>query len=237
MKEIWHGRHILGDYFPKLKVLELIQFPRQSAVQPFVQPFLFQSPNIEKLVEEKAPFHEIFECQGLGGVEKPALALTQLSGLRLSKLHELTCLWKEESNLESVFSNLRILEELQCSKLKNLVPSFITFENLTTLEVSACHELINLIEYSTVKNMVQLTRMSISECRMLKEIMACVDDEVKGGIGFSQLKYLQLCDLPRLASFCSGSCDFEFLSLEEVTVTCPNMQIFSHGECSTPKKL
>ncbi|GLT32034.1 hypothetical protein SLA2020_067280 [Shorea laevis] len=222
MKEIWHGQHIPGDYFPKLKVLELSYLPKQLVVQPF----LFQAPNLEKLVVSQASFHDIFKCQGLGGVEKPALASS----------HELTCLWKEESNLESVFSNLNILEVLRCSELKNLVPSFISFKNLTTLEVSACHELIYLIDYSTAKSMVQLTRMSISECHMLKEIMACVDDEVKDGIVFNQLKYLQLCVLPRLASFCSGSCNFEFLSLEEVIVTCPHMQIFSHGECSTPKK-
>ncbi|GKV47767.1 hypothetical protein SLEP1_g54633 [Rubroshorea leprosula] len=233
MKEIWHGQHIPGDYFPKLKVLGLSNFHKQLVVQPF----LFQAPNLEKLVVSQASFHDIFKCQGLGCVEKPALAFTQLSGLRLSDLHELTCLWKEESNLELVFSNLKILEVLQCSKLKNLVPSLISFRNLTTLEVCACNELMNLIEYSTAKGMVQLTRMSISECRMLKEIMACVDDEVKDGIVFSQLKYLQLCDLPKLASFCLGSCNFEFVSLEEVIVTCPNMQIFSHGECSTPKNL
>ncbi|GKV47935.1 hypothetical protein SLEP1_g54786 [Rubroshorea leprosula] len=234
MKEIWHGQHILGDYFPKLKVLDLTQFPEQLVIQPFV----FQSPNLEKLVVSKAPFQEIFKCQGLGGVEKPAPAPIQLSGLRLHELHELTCLWKEESNLESVFSDLKILEVLRCRKLKNLVPSFISFKNLTTLEVFACHGLINLIEYSTVKSMVQLTRMSIRECHMLKEIISCVDDEVKDGIVFSQLKYLQLCGLPRLASFCAGSCSFEFVSLEEVIVMgCPNMEIFSHGECSTPKKL
>ncbi|GKV47763.1 hypothetical protein SLEP1_g54629 [Rubroshorea leprosula] len=233
MKEIWHGQHIPGDYFLKLKVLELSNLPRQLVVQPF----LFQAPNLEKLVVSGASFHDIFKCQGLGGVEKPALAFTQLSGSGLSELHELTCLRKEESNLESVFSNLNILEVLRCSKLKNLVPSFVSFKNLTTLEVTACHELIYLIDYSTAKSMVQLTRMSISECDMLKEIMACVDDEVKDGIVFSQLKYLQLCVLPRLASFCSGSCNFEFLSLEEVIVSCPHMQIFSRGECSSPKKL
>ncbi|GKV47951.1 hypothetical protein SLEP1_g54800 [Rubroshorea leprosula] len=198
MKEIRQRQYIIGDYFPKIKVLELIQFPEQSDVQPF----LFQSPNLRKLVVSKAPFHEIFKCQGLGSVEKPALALTQLSEL---------------------------------SKLKNLGPSFIAFKNLTTLEVSA---FINLIEYSTAKSMVQLTKMSISKCQMLKEIVACVDEEVKDGIVFIQLKYLLLRGLPRLASFCSGNCGFEFASLEEVIVMgCPNMQIFSQGECSTTNKL
>ncbi|GKV47956.1 hypothetical protein SLEP1_g54804, partial [Rubroshorea leprosula] len=220
-KEIWHGQYP-GDYFPKLKVLKPIQLPEQSVVQPF----LFQSPNLEKLVVSEASFLELFQCQGLGDKAKPALALTESSELRLSEL------------LESVFYNLKTLEVLQCSNLKNLVPSFVSFKNLTTLEVSACHELINLIEYSTAKSMVQLTKMSISKCQMLKEIVACVGEEVKDGIAFIQLKYLLLRGLPRLASFCSGNCGFELTSLEEVIVMgCPNMHIFSRGECSTTNKL
>ncbi|GKV25959.1 hypothetical protein SLEP1_g35332 [Rubroshorea leprosula] len=221
MKEIWHGQYP-GDYFPKLKVLKLIQLPEQSVVHPF----LFQSPNLERLVVSEASFLELFQCQGLGDKAKPALALTESSELRLSEL------------LESVFYNLKTLEVLQCSNLKNLVPSFVSFKNLTTLEVSACHELINLIEYSTAKSMVQLTKMSISKCQMLKEIVACVGEEVMDGIAFSQLKYLLLRGLPRLASFCSRNCGFELASLEEVIVMgCPNMQIFSRGECSTTNKL
>ncbi|GKV44775.1 hypothetical protein SLEP1_g51930, partial [Rubroshorea leprosula] len=221
MKEIWHGQYP-GDYFPKLKVLKLIQLPEQSVVHPF----LFQSPNLERLVVSEASFLEPFQCQGLGDKAKPALALTESSELRLSEL------------LESVFYNLKILEVLQCSNLKNLVPSFVSFENLTTLEVSACPELINLIEYSTAKSMVQLTKISISECQMLKEIVACVDEDVKDVIVFIQLKCLLLRGLPRLASFCSWYCGFEFASLEEVIVMgCPNMQIFSQGECSTTNKL
>ncbi|GKV44817.1 hypothetical protein SLEP1_g51967 [Rubroshorea leprosula] len=221
MKEIWHGQYP-GDYFPKLKVLKLTELPEQSVVHPF----LFQSPNLEKLVVSEASFLEPFHCQGLGDKEEPALAVTESSELRLSEL------------LESVFYNLKTLEVLQCSNLKNLVPSFVSFKNLTTLEVSACHELINLIEYSTAKSMVQLTKMSISKCQMLKEIVACVDEEVKDGIVFIQLKYLLLRGLPRLASFCSGNCGFEFASLEDVIVMgCPNMRIFSQGECSTTNKL
>ncbi|GKV44789.1 hypothetical protein SLEP1_g51947 [Rubroshorea leprosula] len=221
MKEIWHGQYP-GDYFPKLEVLKLTKLHEQSVVHPF----LFQSPNLEKLVVSEASFLELFHCQGLGDKEKPALAVTESSELRLSEL------------LESVFYNLKTLEVLQCNNSKNLVPSFVSFKNLTTLEVSACHELINLIEYSTAKSMVQLTKMSISKCQMLKEIVACVDEEVKDGIVFIQLKYLLLCGLPRLASFCSGNCGFEFASLEEVIVMgCPNMRIFSQGECSTTNKL
>ncbi|GKV26340.1 hypothetical protein SLEP1_g35665 [Rubroshorea leprosula] len=61
-------------------------------------------------------------------------------------------------------------------------------------------------------------------------------DDVKDGILFSKLETLQLKVLPRLESFCSGSCNFEFPSLKDVIVMeCPNMLTFSEGEVSTPK--
>ncbi|EOY20456.1 Cc-nbs-lrr resistance protein, putative isoform 1 [Theobroma cacao] len=116
----------------------------------------------------------------------------------------------------------------------NLVPSSVYFENLTTLEVSKCHGFITLIALPTAKSMVHLARMSITDCQMMEEVVACAS-EVKDGIIFSQLKYLELGNLPSLSSFCSGKCSFLFPSLENVTVrNCSKMKIFSQGELSTP---
>ncbi|EOX93489.1 Uncharacterized protein TCM_002352 [Theobroma cacao] len=54
---------------------------------------------------------------------------------------------------------MRALEVHDCGKLKILVPSLVSFENLTTLEVSRCQGLKHLIAHSTAKSLVQLTRM------------------------------------------------------------------------------
>ncbi|GKV44802.1 hypothetical protein SLEP1_g51954 [Rubroshorea leprosula] len=70
----------------------------------------------------------------------------------------------------------------------------------------------------------------------LLETVTCLEDDVKDEIVFSKLKYLQLCGLPRLSSFCSVKCKFEFPFLEEVfLMDCSSMQTFSMDEIRTPK--
>ncbi|GLT36287.1 hypothetical protein SLA2020_106760 [Shorea laevis] len=232
IKEVWRGQRS-REFLPKLKSIELINYCERSA---FHQSFFLSLPSLEKLVVSETSWDELFQSEELGGEDNPALALARLSELRLSKLNELTYLWEDESHHESVFYNLRVLEVQECGKLKNLMPSFIYFRNLHTLELSRCHGLKNLMRYSTAKGLVQLTKMSVNDCAMMEEIVACMDDEVKDGIVFNHLEYLQLRDLHRLARFCSGNCNFDFPSLEEVIVVgCPSMQFFSMGELVTPE--
>ncbi|OMO62370.1 Ribosomal protein S7e [Corchorus capsularis] len=232
MRRIWHGQLRVEVYFCKLRVVELITFLDKSAVFP--HSFIQSLPNLEKLVVSLAVFSEIFNLEGFGGDEIDNLALTSLKELSLSKLYHLTHLWKEEYNCRA-FCKLESLEVLQCTKLRNLVPSSVSFENLTTLEVSKCHGLLSLIECSTAKSLVQLTRMSISDCDMIEEIIAVEGYEVKGGIVLTNLKYLQLRCLPCLAGFYLGNHSLDFPALEKVTVIgCPKMKIFSQGDLSTP---
>ena len=74
-------------------------------------------------------------------------------------------------------------------------------------------------------------------CKKLEEIVGHAGEEVKENrIAFSELKLLELDDLPRLTSFCLENYTLEFPSLERVFVThCPNMKTFSLGIVSTPK--
>ncbi|GKV30363.1 hypothetical protein SLEP1_g39179 [Rubroshorea leprosula] len=232
MKEIWHGQYP-GVYFPKLKdiKLEFRKFQKCSALPPF---FFQTLPSIEKLVVNEASFHEIFQCERLCSEGRPVDAPSRLSELKLSKVNGLRHLWKEESELKSIFYNLRTLEVLECITLVNLVPSVVSFENLQTLEISKCHGLENLLSYSTAKSLEQLKRMSITDCDLVEEIVKCLEDDVKDGIVFSQLKSLQLLSLPKLSSFCTGKCDFEFPSLKKVIVIrCPLMKYFSLGKTVT----
>ena len=82
--------------------------------------------------------------------------------------------------------------------------------------------IVNLVISSTVKSIVQLKKMSVSECERIAEVIVG-----KGGGGgeasevitFAQLTYLKLDCLPKLTSFCLGSHSFKFPSLEEVIVT------------------
>ncbi|XP_021281933.1 probable disease resistance protein At1g61180 [Herrania umbratica] len=234
VKGTWHSQVLSIECFRKLKVLELICIPEESTVLPYC--FIQSLPNLEKLVLSDASFYQIFQSEELSDEERHASALTRLNELRLSKLPELTHLWEEGFQPIPIFYNLRILEVLECGKLKTLVPSLVSFENLTNLEVSKCHGFINLIACSTAKSLVLLERMSITDCEIIEEIIACGGDEMEGGIVFTRLKYLQLSCLPSLASFCLGDHNFEFPILRKVIVRgCPKMKIFCQADLSAPK--
>ncbi|GKV46914.1 hypothetical protein SLEP1_g53873 [Rubroshorea leprosula] len=233
MKEIWRGQYP-GAYFPKLKDFKLLQFQKCSALLRSFNFFFQTLPSLEKLNVSEASFHEIFQCVRLRSEGRTTDAPPRLRELKLSKLNGLMHLWKEESDLKLIFYNLRSLEVLECIKLVNLVPSVVSFVNLQTLEISKCHGLENLVSYSTAKSLEQLERMSITDCDLVEEIVKCLEDNVKDGIVFSQLKSLQLRGLPKLSSFCTRKCDFEFPSLKEaIVIGCPQMKYFSMGKTIT----
>ncbi|OMO67904.1 cc-nbs-lrr resistance protein [Corchorus capsularis] len=236
LKEIWHGQ-VPAEYFRKLKVLELRGFPKQSAILPSC--LLRSLKNLEKLVLGDASFEKIFQYEELNGdtdEEKRSQMFHCLADLTLFKLPELIHLWEEGYQPGSMFQNLRTLRVMECENLKNLVPPSVSFQNLMTLEVSKCHGFIHLVTPSTAKSLTQLTRMRITDCKMIENIVACVGDEMKDGAVFTQLKYLNLKCLPNLECFCLGSYPLVFPSLEElIVIQCPNMKIFSEGELTAPK--
>ena len=148
----------------------------------------------------------------------------------------LTHLWKEDTHPSPIFHYLENLKVSRCDKLKNLVPSSVSFQKLTNLEILMCQGLINLVTSSTAKSLVQLKKMSVSKCERITEVVAGEGVETNEVITFNHLTYLKLDCLPNLTSFCSRSYSFEFPSLEEVIVSkCPEMKIFCHGVLSTPK--
>ncbi|KAK8633836.1 hypothetical protein V6N13_014671 [Hibiscus sabdariffa] len=221
MKEIWHGP-LPNQYFFNLTSLMLIALPETSVTIPNC--FIQSLPNLEKLSVERVASNGLFPCKGLGDEDEHAGTLANLKELRLSEL-----------SLTEVFCNLEILQALGCDKLKNLVASSVSFKHLTTLKVSQCHGFRNLVTLTTAKSMVQLTRMTVTDCQMLEEIIASTTDEVTEGIFFSQLKFLELDCLPTLSRFCSGKYTLEFPSLEQVIIRwCPKINFFTKGKLSTP---
>ncbi|XP_021281522.1 probable disease resistance protein At4g27220 isoform X2 [Herrania umbratica] len=233
VKEIWQGQ-VPAEYFRKLKVLVLRGLPKQSAT--LLCRFFRSLKSLEKLDVGDASFDKIFQCEGLAGEEKHAWTFHCLAELMLFRLPELMHLWEEGFQPGPIFQKLRTIKVMECDKLKCLAPSSASFQNLITLEVSKCHGFLNLVTHSTAKSLMQLTRMSVTDCKMIENIVACVGEETKDAIAFTQLKYLELNCLPNLECFCLESCDLVFPSLEQLIVMqCPNMKIFSKGGLSTPK--
>ncbi|GMI79279.1 hypothetical protein HRI_001597200 [Hibiscus trionum] len=232
MKEIWHAA-LPNKYFFNLRRLGLIGFLDASVT--ILNCFVPSLPNLEELFVGKAALKELFPCEGLRDEEKHAGTLAHLKELMLMELPKLTHLWKKQVSFAEVLYNLEILRVMDCGILKNLVPTSVSFKHLTTLKVSKCHGLRNLVTFTIAKSMVQLKTMSVTDCQMIEEIIASTTDEVMDAIVFNQLKYLELDSLPCLSRFCSGIYTLVFPKLEDVIIgQCPKMKFFTMGEFSTP---
>ncbi|KAH9753065.1 Disease resistance protein [Citrus sinensis] len=250
----------IGPLFPKLFELRLIDLPKLKRFCNFTGNII-EMLELENLTIENCPDMETFISNSLVHVttdnKKPQkltseenfllahqvqplfdekVAFPQLMKLKLSGLHKVQHLWKENAKSNKVFANLKSPEIFECSKLQKLVPASWHLENLATLEVSKCHGLINLLTLSTSESLVTLQRMKIADCKMIEQIIQLqVGEEAKGCVVFEELEYLGLDCLPSLTSFCSGNYALEFPSLKPVVVRqCPKMKIFSQGVLDTP---
>ncbi|KAL5741053.1 hypothetical protein ACOSQ2_030233 [Xanthoceras sorbifolium] len=231
-KEALHEK--LPEYSCKLKFLTVRGFHKTADICVFC--FLHKLPNLEKLQVSQGFFKEVFLCEGLICEEEHVEAPSKLSHLRLFNLFDSLHLWEENSLSSKVFQSLEILVVIKCGNLKSLVPSSVSFQNLTTLEVLKCNKLLNLVAVPTAKSLVQLTKLIVSKCKMIEEIITHEGDEVEDRIIFKNLSYLELQCLPSLTSFYSGNYTIEFPSLTQVSVReCPNIKIFSQGVLSAPR--
>ncbi|XP_050274603.1 probable disease resistance protein At4g27220 [Quercus robur] len=220
-----NGR-LFGEFFCKLEVLRLYGKDDKLIAVPSV--FVEGLRCLKSLSVTNLFFDN--EGQYAGTFER-------LTELKLYKMPKLMLLWKENSEQGRAFQNLEILSVSECGRLKNLVPSSMHFRNLNILSVWKCHGLISFATSSTVKSLVQLKRLYISECKRMREI---VTNEGEGEAGdeicFNQLEGLYLEDLPSLRSFHLGNRTIKFPSLEDLIVAvCPEMKIFSNGVLSMPK--
>ncbi|KAL3729832.1 hypothetical protein ACJRO7_026905 [Eucalyptus globulus] len=144
-----------------------------------------------------------------------------------------------ESYLEDPSSNGEAIEGMS-HEMEVILPFSRCFRHLQTLDVSHCDGLSKLFTPTIAENLVALTKLRISNCRILTEVI----NNEKGGDGrvvaFNQLKYMELDGLIGLRSFSSGEYTLIFPLLEDIIVTrCPNMKFFSQGpiEASKLKKV
>ena len=123
-----NGR-LYGEFFCKLEVLRLCGKDDKLMVVPSV--FVEGLCYLKYLSVSNLFFEEIFHVTNKG---QYAGTFERLTKLNLSKMPKLMHLWKENSQQGRAFQNLEILLVSQCSRLKNLVPSSMYFQNLNTYE-------------------------------------------------------------------------------------------------------
>ncbi|XP_038887230.1 probable disease resistance protein At5g63020 [Benincasa hispida] len=165
----------------------------------------------------------------------------KLKHLCLYNLPKLTHIWEDSiDQMTATSCFVDILESIvvdRCDNLKCLLPSSITFSNLTFLDVERCNGMMNLFGSSVAKNLVNLREMWINECTEMRSIVVQPKGKEEGEeIIFDKLNELKLSNLTRLASFHSEKCVLKFPSLEKLKISgCPEMKTFSYGIISTPK--
>ncbi|KAF7840437.1 putative disease resistance protein [Senna tora] len=139
--------------------------------------------------------------------------------------------------MDLILPNLESLYISNCDNLIKFGPSFISFKNLTNIDVGFCKRLTSLLTSSTATSLVQLTRLRIYLCNKIEEIIAKEgDDDVENEIiNFKKLRSLELEDLPSLKSFCSHNYAFMFPSLDKVTIRgCYRLSMFCPRDIHAP---
>ncbi|XP_034698425.1 probable disease resistance protein At4g27220 [Vitis riparia] len=112
------------------------------------------------------------------------------------------------------------------------------FQSLQALTIVHCGSLINLVTPLMAKRLVQLKKLIIQNCHMIKEIVGNDGHELTDNeIEFTRLESLKLFHLPNLKSFCSSTrYVFKFPSLETMHVDqCRGMEFFYKGVLDAPR--
>ncbi|KAL1074592.1 hypothetical protein V6Z11_D11G300400 [Gossypium hirsutum] len=202
--------------------------------------FLERFYTLENLTISYYEMKELFCTEGdTGNEEMYAGTLSTIRNLKLVALNNLKdYLWKQDVQVDHILPKLETLEVHNCYNLISLGSSSASFQNLTTLDVWNCEAMKYLDSCLAVQGMVQLKKLMVRDCISMTEIVATEGDEATCDIIFSRLKSLELVNLPRLKSFCSGNHTFGFPCLEELIVSgCPELEIFCKGVLTNPPLL
>ncbi|PON54683.1 LOW QUALITY PROTEIN: LRR domain containing protein [Trema orientale] len=223
--------------FPKLRVLQLYCFQDRNLGASLFN-IIHRYQNLESLTLGGFFVEKIWQHPEPGDDEEQhgvIRALPRLRELSLFRLYKLTHLFEDPADVQL----LRSLETLfidGCSRLRTLLSSFVSFQNLRDLAVLNCHGMTKLLASSVAKSLVRLVRMSITDCKRMKQVIVNNEGEAKGEIVFSELKIIDLRRLPSLESFLGGGSHIQFPNLERVIlIECPEMRSFSFGTIITPK--
>ncbi|KAL3729216.1 hypothetical protein ACJRO7_026333 [Eucalyptus globulus] len=140
-----------------------------------------------------------------------------------------------ESYPKEPSSNEAAIEDTS-HELKVTLPFLGYIRHLQTLYMSHCDGLSNLFTPTIIENLVALTKLRISNCKILTKVISDEEGEEGCAVAFNQLKYMELDGLTKLRCFSSSGYTLIFPLLEDVIVNeCPNMKFFSKGPIEAPK--
>ncbi|KAF4346142.1 hypothetical protein F8388_016111 [Cannabis sativa] len=116
------------------------------------------------------------------------------------------------------------------------MPSSMSFLNLRKIGICYCDGMINFMNSSTSRSLVQLQHITIKKCKEMRQVIVDEEEAGENVMVFPKLETLALYGLPNLKSFNSGNSEIQFPNLEKVIVIeCPHMENFSSGNVITSK--
>ncbi|XP_024019361.1 uncharacterized protein LOC112090999 isoform X1 [Morus notabilis] len=219
-----------------VRFLTLIYNDEKAAIFPFE--FIQRFKDLEELSLKGYFVEEICQHQETNALQEPDGPLLHVRALQLMSLRNLRHLFENAENVKpgKAFQNIEALSVYRCRRLNKLVPFLEAFRNMKDLRVSSCNVMTNLLSSSTAKSLVQLTRMSIDDCKQIREIAACKEGETEDEFAFARLRIVVLHNLPSLGSFYSGNAAMRLPLLEKLILSqCSEMRSFSRGIITTQK--
>ncbi|KAL4337840.1 hypothetical protein AHAS_Ahas12G0150400 [Arachis hypogaea] len=160
----------------------------------------------------------------------------QVRELWLFEMEHLEHIWHEEFLSDQLApQNLEDLTVIACPNMASVVSSSVSFQSLKQLYVENCKGMTHLITSSIAKSLMQLEKLTVINCEMIKDVVNVDEEEAEEDIIFENLEYLQLSTLISLRSFCYGKHALIFPSLISFIVeACPQMEVFSPGSIIAP---
>ncbi|PIA34093.1 hypothetical protein AQUCO_03900180v1 [Aquilegia coerulea] len=168
------------------------------------------------------------------------LSLGRLQKLQFLRIHECSEIkeWKFDCITNVDEPEIGLFESLEKMFLDNLPKLIISwdarnlhcahFRKLHFLHLYGCHAMVNLTWLLLIPN---LQTLRIFDCSSLQEIISSSEESGGGGYPcdenttFSNLKRLELFNLPNLQSICSHTSALSFPYLETIDVTyCPKLR-------------
>ncbi|QHO18839.1 uncharacterized protein DS421_11g323940 [Arachis hypogaea] len=225
--------HMEEVKFPKVKFLrmECVHDTQLTCWNDLLEIF----PNVVNLQVRTSSVQTLFP------VEETAHCNTtiaqQVKELYLNDMEHLKHIWHEDFLSDQLVPrNLESLIIDTCPSMVNVVSYSVSFQNLKELSVENCKGMTHLITSSIAKSLVQLERLFVINCEMIKDVVNVdEEEEAEENIIFENLEYLKLSILNSLRSFCYGKHALIFPSLIEFVVEeCPQMEIFSPGSIIAP---
>ncbi|KAM6552968.1 hypothetical protein CsatB_013730 [Cannabis sativa] len=114
------------------------------------------------------------------------------------------------------------------------MPSSMSFRNLREIHISEHDGMINLMNSSTARSLIQLQKMTIEKCKEMRQVIVDEEEAGENVMVFPKLEALMLRHLPNLKSFNCGNSEIQFPNLEKVfVIECPHMENFSSGNVIT----